>query len=297
MPRSDSKPAKTVAPPAWQTAVTVLLILHLFCLGWSLASNSGGGKSLLAPALRQIPLVRNYLGLLWMDIAYDIHLASALPEDGSQSLVLDVEPGRAAGDLALPAQLPPEGMQPRIRRQRYQQLAYNVAYFDELFAENSDLRTQFPLAIAERWLRDLQAPHGSYLLTCRREPSKRLPKAVERAPSKPREGGPRLAGPTLYETATVKIHLVWDPDETRYQASRAEPTGQTAEVVRPETPTNQATGEAGEDEGEQGAAPAAEEPAQPADQPAPPATDGAGPTDEPEPTITGGEQPAEGAAK
>jgi hypothetical protein len=123
-------------------------------------------------------------------------------------------------------------MTPRIRRQRYQQLAYHVAYFDELFAENSDLRTELPLAIAEQWLRELKAPHRSYVMRCRRDPARRLPKAVERAPSKPREGGPRLAGPALYEPVTVTIHLIWNPDEGKYQASRAEPEGLTAEVVR-----------------------------------------------------------------
>lgn len=233
MPRADAKAASSSKPqPAWQTWVTVLLILHLFCLGWSVAANSGAGKSLLAPALKMVPAVRPYLECLWMNIAYDIHLASALPEDGAASLELALEPSDDPGELKLPIRLPPEGMQPRIRRQRYQQIANNVAFFDEAYAENSDLRTLFPLTLAERWLRELDAPHQPYLLVSRREPSKRLPKAVERAPSKPREGGPRLAGPTTYETATVNIHLVWNDDEGHYEASRAEPTGQTSEVVR-----------------------------------------------------------------
>jgi len=236
MPRSSTPTPPAAAAPAWQTWVTVLLILHLFCLGWSVATNSGAGKSLLAPALKMVPGVRPYLECLWMNIAYDIHLASALPEDGTHTLELTLEPGDSPGELELPVVLPPAGMQPRIRRQRYQQLAFNVAFFDEAYAENSDLRTLLPLTVAGRWLRDLGAPHQPYLLVCRREPSKRLPKAVERAPSKPREGGPRLAGPATYETTTVRIHLVWNDEEAHYEASRAEPVGETSQVVRPESP-------------------------------------------------------------
>lgn len=292
MPRSDSKPVKSAASqPAWQTWVTVLLILHLFCLGWSVAVNSGAGKSLLSPALKMVPAVRTYLEYMWMNIAYDIHLASALPEDGFHSLELSLEPGGVAGELKLPVRLPPPGMQPRIRRQRYQQLAYNVAFFDEAYAENSDLRTLLPLTVAERWLRELEAPHQPYLLVCRREPSKRLPKAVERAPSKPREGGPRLAGPATYETVTVNIHLVWNDDEGHYEASRAEPTGQTSEVVRATPPAADDDGEGGDDE------PADEGPADKRDDAGAPKAGEAQPAtpseDEFPPIITGGEQSAE----
>jgi hypothetical protein len=228
--RKNTAAAST--PPAWQTTVTVLLIVHLFCLGLGLATNSGAGKSLLAPALREIPLVRQFLQLLWMDTAYDIHVASPLPQDGTHSLEIDVSGAVSESDVDMPLVLPPADMQPRIRRQRYQQLAYHVAYFDELFAENSDLRTELPLAIAEQWLRDLNAPHRSYVMRCLREPAKRLPKAVERAPSKPREGGPRLAGPALYETVTIAIQLIWNPEESRYQASRVENPGLMSQVVR-----------------------------------------------------------------
>jgi hypothetical protein len=228
--RNNAAPA---AAPAWQTAVTVLLILHLFCLALGLVANSGGGRSLLAPALRQIPLARQYLQLLWMDIAYDVHLASPLPEDGTHSIELDVEGPASESDVGMPVVLPSTDMQPRIRRQRYQQLAYHVAYFDDLFAENSDLRTELPLAIAEEWLRELKAPHRSYVMRCRRDPAERLPKAVERAPSKPREGGPRLAGPALYETVTIVIQLIWNPDDGEYQASRVEAPGLMSQVVRP----------------------------------------------------------------
>jgi hypothetical protein len=233
-PTPAKKSAAAPAAPAWQTWVTVLLILHLFFLGLGLFSNSGGGKSLLTPALRQIPLVREYLQLLWMDNAYDFDVASPLPDDGDHNLELTIDGPLSEGDVdTLPAFLPTETMQPGIRRMRYQALAKNVAYFDELFADNSDLRTELPLAIATSWLAELKAPPRSYRFICHRVPAERLPKAVERAPGKPREGGPRMAGPALFAEETIVVHLVWNSDDGTYQASRAEPAGQTAEVVRP----------------------------------------------------------------
>jgi hypothetical protein len=238
-----SETSAAVSAPPWQTAATVLIILHLFCLGLGLATNVAGGKSLLAPALFRIPLAQKYLKLLWMNVGYDFHIASPLPEDGTHHLQLSAAAATASeSGAALPADLPADDMQPRIRWQRYQQLAYHVAFLDELFAENSDVRTTLPLAIAETWLRNLNAPHEPYVLTCSREPSARLPKAVERAPSKPREGGPRLAGPTVYATETVTIYLVWDPETASYQGSRAEAAGQTSEVVRGVTDPAATTG-------------------------------------------------------
>lgn len=227
--------ARTTAaqPPAWQTVATVLLIVHLFCLGLGLAMNAGGGKSLLAPALFRVPLARDYLRLLWMDVGYDFYISSPLPEDGTHRLQLSADEQSSAAEVkGLPAEMPLADLQPRIRRQRYQQLAYHVAFLDELYADNSDVRTELPLALADRWLRELDAPHAEYKLTCTRDPSPRLPKAIERAPAKVREGGSRADGPATYEKQTVTVYLVWDPEENRYQGSRAEPEGQVSHVVR-----------------------------------------------------------------
>ena len=225
-------PAPAAAPPAWQTLATVLIIVHLFFLAVGLATNVAGGKSLLAPALYRIPLAQRYLKLLWMNVGYDFYLASPLPEDGTTRLQLSAHTSAPEAEVdGLPAEIPAAHVWPRIRRQRYQQLVYHVAFLDELYAENSDVRTTLPLAIAETWLRELDAPHEPYVLTCVREPVKRLPKAVERAPSKPREGGPRSAGPAEYHAETITINLVWDPETASYQGSRAEPEGQTSEVV------------------------------------------------------------------
>jgi hypothetical protein len=229
-PRTNASSAQ---PLAWQTIATVLLIVHLFCLGLGLAVNAGGGKSLLAPALFRVPVARDYLRLLWMDVGYDFYIASPLPEDGTHRLQLSADEQSSAADIeGLPAEMPLADLQPRIRRQRYQQLAYHVAFLDELYADNSDVRTELPLALADRWLRELDAPHAEYKLTCTRDPAKRLPKAIERAPAKIREGGSRADGPATYEKQTVTVYLVWNPEENRYQGSRAEPEGQVSHVVR-----------------------------------------------------------------
>jgi hypothetical protein len=245
MSRSPSPKPPVATPssaaPAWQTIATVLIIVHLFALGVGLATNVAGGKSLLSPALYRIPLVQGYIRFLWMNVGYDFHIASPLPEDGSHRLELvSATPTSTAPELPdVLGEIPAADIQPRIRRQRYQQLAYHVAFLDELFAENADIRTALPLAIAQRWLRDLDAPHEPYVLRCLREPSGRLPKAVERAPSvKPREGGPKTEGPALYTTETITVYLVWDPETASYQGSRAEPEGQTSEVVRDAAPAD-----------------------------------------------------------
>lgn len=277
MPRPiAAKPkAAAAAAPAWQTAATILIILHLFCLGIGLASSVAGGRSLLAPALFRVPLAQQYLKLLWMNVGYDFHIASPLPEDGSHRLQLAAaQPGAssAAGSLPLPAELPTEDVWPRLRRQRYAQLAYHVAFLDELYADNSDIRTALPLSIAQRWLRELGAPHEPFVLTCVREPAPRLPKAIERAPSlKPREGGPKTAGPALFQTETITVYLVWDPESASYLASRAEPPGQTSEVIR--------TAAAGAGASDAGAAATGTEPpadAAPSGLPAIPPSGGAG---------------------
>jgi hypothetical protein len=247
-----SAAAARAAAPAWQTAATVLIILHLFCLGVGLAANVAGGKSLLAPALYLVPGVHEYLRFVGMNVGYDFHIASPVPEDGthrlrlnsatpagSTSAAISQAPSGSADDPlpAALAELPGADVWPRIRRQRYQQLANHVALLDEMYAENADMRTALPLAIAERWLRELGAPQEPYVLACDRQPPLRLPKAVERAPSaRPREGGPKGAGPATYTTETITVYLVWDPETTSYQGSRAEPTGQTSEVVRAAAP-------------------------------------------------------------
>jgi hypothetical protein len=224
-------PAKSPAQPTWQTWATVLIILHLFCLAIGIAVNIGGGKSLVGQKLRNVPVARQYLQLLMMDMAYDFHLAGAGEDDGVHRMQL-----RAAGDDGeLLAELPDDALAPRIRRQRYQQLAYHVAFFDDLFKENPDLRTQLPLQIAERWVKDLDLPADPYVLQCRRIPSKRLPQAIAADVTYAyvmREGGLTQQVVEQPPPPPITIRMVWDPTESRYQGSRESPLGERSEVAR-----------------------------------------------------------------
>jgi hypothetical protein len=222
-------PSKLPAQPAWQTWATVLIILHLFSLAIGVAVNIGGGKSLVGQKLRNVPVARQYLQLLMMDMAYDFHLAGAGEDDGLHRLQLRT----ADGDLL--DELPDDALAPRIRRQRYQQLAYNAAFFDALFKENNDLRTQLPLQIAERWAKDLDLPRDPYVLECLRIPSRRLPQAIAADVTYAyvmREGGLTQQVVEKPPPPPITIRMVWDPVESRYQGSREAPLAERSEVVR-----------------------------------------------------------------
>ena len=226
--------AAAAAPPAWQSIATVLIILHLFCLLIGVAINIGGGKSLVGQSLRNVPIARQYLRGLMMDLAYDFHLAGADEDDGVHRLQLvkvDAKPGDPDAVLA---ELPDDDDQLRIRRQRYQQLAYHVAFFDDLFAENNDLRTKLPLQVAERWVRAEGLPLDSYQLRCVKIPSKRLPRAIEADITYAyvmREGGLRQQVVEKPLPEPIKIFMVWDPLEEHYQGTREAALGQRALVA------------------------------------------------------------------
>lgn len=230
-PRKDA----AATTPRWQNVATVLIIVHFFCLAVGIAVNAGGGKSLIGQSLRRIPFAREYLQLLMMDLAYDFPLAGAEQDDGIHRLQLMRGDVPATVEDALIAELPDAGAMSRIRRQRYQQLAFHVAYFDDLFKENSDLRTQLPLEIAERWIKGLGLPQAPYALRCLRLPAKRLPRAIEADITYAyvmREGGLRQQAVEKPPPDPITIFLVWDPIESRYQGSREAPVGERSEVVR-----------------------------------------------------------------
>ncbi|RIK83390.1 MAG: hypothetical protein DCC67_06005 [Planctomycetota bacterium] len=238
MPPAKNSPAPPPAPPAprWQSIATVLIILHLFCLAVAIVVNAGGGKSLVGRQLRLVPFARGYTQLLMMDFGYDFALGGAGPDDGIHRLRLLKSGVDADADGAVLGELPGESPMLRIRRQRYQHLAYHAAFFDDMFAENNDLRTQLPLAIAERWTRGLALPPGLYTLQCLRIPPRRLPKAIEADISYAyvmREGGLQQQVVETPPPDPINVFLVWDPVEGRYQGSREAPLGQRALVVRP----------------------------------------------------------------
>ncbi len=226
--------AAPVAPPRWQSIATVLIILHLFCLLIGVAINIGGGKSLVGQSLRNVPFARQYLRGLMMDLAYDFHLAGADEDDGIHRLELVKVDAKPNDPDAVLAELPNAATQSRIRRQRYQQLAYHVAFFDKLFAENNDLRTNLPLQVAERWVDAEGLPHDSYLLRCVKVPSQRLPRAIEADITYAyvmREGGLRQQVVEKPLPDPIKIFMVWDPHEGHYQGAREAALGQRALVA------------------------------------------------------------------
>ncbi|QDT74139.1 hypothetical protein [Lacipirellula limnantheis] len=226
--------AAPAAPPRWQSIATVLIILHLFCLAIGVAINVGGGKSLVGQSLRNVPLARQYLRGIMMDLAYDFHLAGAEDDDGVHRLQLLKANAPPNDPGAVLAELPDDGNQLRIRRQRYQQLAFHVSFFDNLFAENNDLRTKLPLQVAERWVAAEGLPTDSYLLRCVKIPSKRLPRAIEADITYAyvmREGGLRQQVVEKPAPEPINIFMVWDPNEGHYQGAREAALGQRALVA------------------------------------------------------------------
>ena len=236
-----SRNASATPAPAWQSIATVLIIIHLFCLLIGVAINIGGGKSLVGQSLRNVPLARQYLRALMMDLAYDFHLVGAEEDDGVHRLQLVRVDARPDDPAAVIAQLPDGDLQLRIRRQRYQTLAYHVAFFDKLFEENSDLRTTLPLQIAERWIKAEGLPRESYLLRCVKLPSRRLPRAIEADITYAyvmREGGLRQQEVHKPPPPPINIFMVWDPLEERFQGLREAPLGQRSLVTRQAAPVN-----------------------------------------------------------
>jgi hypothetical protein len=229
-------PAAAAPSPRWQSVATALLLVHFFCLAVGLAVNVGGGRSIVGQSLRNVPIARQYLQLLFMDLGYDFPLAGAGPDDGVHRLQLlrgDVPP---SAENAVIAELPASSIASRIRRQRYQYLVRHVAYFDDLFDENSDLRTLLPLAIAERWTKAEALEPGNYVLRCQRVPSRRLPRAIAAEVTYAyvmREGGLQQQAVEKPPPDPINVFLVWDPVESRYQGSRETAPGQRSEVIRP----------------------------------------------------------------
>jgi hypothetical protein len=228
-------PAPATPPtPRWQSIATVLLILHFFALGVGVVINLGGGRSLLGPSLSRVPLVKPYLQFLQMDLSYSFPLAGAGEDDGIHRLQLLRAGAEPADDSAVLAELPSSGMALRIRRQRYQNLAKQIALFDAAYDQSNDLRTEIPLGMVERWTKAEGLPAGDYTLRCLRIPSERLPQAVATEITYSyvmREGGLQQQAVKKPPPPPVVIRLMWDPLEGRYQGTREAAEGLRAFVT------------------------------------------------------------------
>lgn len=209
------------ASPAWQTPVTIALIVHLFLVGVAVISNAGGQASPVGRALRRIPGAVPYLQRTGLDLAYEFALASGAPADAPHTLELAA---LGAGGETL-ATLPDVSVG-RLRAQRYRQLAGYAADFDVAFAENPDLRSELAMAIAARWLQDLGWTRTSYELRCLPMTAQRLdPRAAEQTA----QPGNEDASPGSENAEPMVIQLIWSDWEQRYQAVRKQPAALTAQ--------------------------------------------------------------------
>ncbi|MCL6501647.1 MAG: hypothetical protein K6T86_03100 [Pirellulales bacterium] len=171
-PPSGSSVTPTGAPnQAVRTTVTFLLFLHLCALAIGVASRNAS-PSPLAFQLRAVPGIRPYLQMLAMDLSYQYQISyyqparvgppallEAAPEDTDHFFELEL--GRGDGP-PLQVRLPPRGMQPPLRRKRYQRLAVNTA----LLVEDDTLAGLIPRAVAARLVHETGADSGR--IACRR---------------------------------------------------------------------------------------------------------------------------------
>lgn len=205
---------RQTAAPAWQTPVTIALIVHLFLVAVAVISNVGGQASPVGRALRRIPGAVPYLQRTGLDLAYEFALASGAPADAPHTLELAA---LAAGGETL-ATLPDVSAN-GLRAQRYRQLAGYAADFDVAFAENPDLRSELAMAIAARWLQDMGWTRTSYELRCLPLTAQRLdPRAAEQSAQQRSE-----------DDVPMVIQLIWSDWEQRYQAVRKQPSALTAQ--------------------------------------------------------------------
>lgn len=206
---------RQTAVPAWQTPVTIALIVHLFMVAVAVISNVGGQASPVGRALRRIPGAVPYLQRTGLDLAYEFALASGAPADAPHTLELAA---LGAGGETL-ATLPDAASMTGLRAQRYRQLAGYAADFDAAFAENPDLRSELAMAIAARWLQDLGWTRTSYELRCLPMTAQRLdPRAAEESAQQRSE-----------DDEPMTLQLIWSDWEERYQAVRKQPEALTAQ--------------------------------------------------------------------
>jgi hypothetical protein len=203
---------------------TVLIILHLFCVAIGVASNAGEQRSALGRTLRNIPAAPKYLQALFLDVAYDFELGGAAPRNGVHRLAL-LPAGKDRNSEAALARLPTDDVVLRVRRQRYQNLAFHIAELDRVFAESPDDQTRLPITVAENWIARLGLEHKPYTVRCERVDSPRWQEDEESfdASGKAR----RSSG----ENSSFDIHLVWSTQAGHYEGFRAQEESLTAKSI------------------------------------------------------------------
>lgn len=220
---ADPASASTESP-AWRTLATVLIILHLFSLAIGVASNAGGQRSALGRTLKNIPVAPQYLQALFMDVAYDFELGGVDSANGAHRLTLVAADQQRDPDI-LPATLPDEDVSLRVRRQRYENLAYHIAELDRVFAESPDDQTRLPLVVAEGWIARLGLAHGSYALRYRRIDAPRWQEDVELFDAAGK------AEKKKDDASAFQVNVVWSPRDGHYEGFRGQASNLTAKAM------------------------------------------------------------------
>lgn len=219
----QNEPPPASSSPGWQTACSVLILLHLFCLVIAILTNARPSSS-IRDALGNVPLAADYLRLVHIDQAYDFPLTQGRPSDGPHRLELELA-GSADGPHML---FPDDSMWPTLRRQRYENLAFQIADLVLLFENDPHLQTLLVTGIAQWLLVQEDVPAGTHTLRC-----------LQRAPHSMEEFRTMGLSNTdnsgeMIETV-VETRLLWD-GEGKLLVALAEKGNLTAPVTEPSSP-------------------------------------------------------------
>ncbi len=173
---ANNQTTQTSHFPLGRKSISGLILLHLIALVIGVVSNAGY-ESPLRTSLRSVPLVTDYLQLLNMDQAYDDALTYGAPEDGVHQLQfaldrISTEEVPAEGESSESSKseilLPDESTWPRIRRRRYENLAFQIDELAVAFEGDPHSQTLLAVGVARRLLREIDAPPGTHTLRCLR---------------------------------------------------------------------------------------------------------------------------------
>ena len=154
--KAPETPSLGLSPGA-RGIVSLLLFIHLFCIGVGMLSNEL--PSMLEDALRRrVPGLRPYLQTLLMDFSYAFTYTS-LPGDTpspDSHCWIDVELNVPGSTTPLVKTFPPEGIRSRQRLRRYERLAYHAVNW----VGNNDWESTFPRNIARQLVAETGATGG-----------------------------------------------------------------------------------------------------------------------------------------
>jgi hypothetical protein len=147
-----------------RTMISFLLFLHLFALGVAVASNAGP-VSPLRRGLRRAPLVRPYLQLFEMDLAYNYHLTFGSEMDCDHFVEVELDWKGQTEPQASRLVLPEPSLNPPLRRKRYHNLALSMAGLEGQDAVESLL----PLTSSRTLLAERGITTGTHRFRLRRQ--------------------------------------------------------------------------------------------------------------------------------